>query len=197
MRTQHATVPLQSLGCGSTGRAVIERGLRELPGVRQASVNPVTEMAYVEFDPAQCSEEEVAAAVRATGYGETRAPRSLPPVSASPLASTLGGKIPAGRLALAGGLWMAAGFTLCAAGSALVPGIDGAYRLWALVLPGMATLRWSTYPLGMAEAFVLGLFSAWLFVWIYNAIPPGRARPARVPQTRREHMSQPRGKEAP
>jgi copper chaperone CopZ len=109
MRTQHTTAPLQSLGCGSTGRAVIERSLRELPGVLEASVNPVTEMAYVEFDPARCSEEEVAAAVRATGYGETRAARSR----AQGPAGTAVGRIPAGRFALAGGLWLAAGFTLC------------------------------------------------------------------------------------
>ena len=192
MRTQHTTVPLQSIGCGSTGRAVVERSLRELPGVLEASVNPITEMAYVEFDPAQCSEEEVAAAVRGTGYGETRVARS--PAQAP--AGTGGEGLPAGRFALAGGLWVAAGFTLCAAGAALFPGLDGGYRLWALALPGIETLRWSTYPLGTAEAFVLGLFSAWLFVWIYNAIPLGGARPTRATQTVKQPMAQPRASEA-
>ena len=192
MRTQHTTVPLQSIGCGSTGRAVVERSLRELPGVLEASVNPITEMAYVEFDPAQCSEEEAAAAVRATGYGETRGARL--PVQAP--AGTAGERLPTGRFALAGGLWLAVGFTICAAGAALFPGIDGGYRLWALVLPGIATLRWSTYPLGMAEAFVLGLFSAWLFVWIYNAIPPGGAPPTRAAPTVKQPMVQPRAREA-
>ena len=181
MRTQYATVPLQSIGCGSTGRAAIERGLRELPGVLEASVNPVTEMAYVEFDPAQCSEREVAAAVRATGYGETRAARFPARVSAG----TAGAGIPAGRLALAGGLWLAAGFTLCAAVAALFPGIDRGYPLWALVLPGTATLRWANYALGLVEAFALGFVSAWLFAWIFNAIPLRAARP--TPVTRAEN----------
>lgn len=167
MRTQHATVPLQSLGCGSTGRPVIERGLRELPGVIEAWVNPMTEMAYVEFDPAQCCEEDVSAAVRATGYGETRAPRSPAQVSVGPA----GGNIPASRLALAGGLWLAAGFTLSAVGAALFPGVHRGYPLWALVLPGVGTLRWAMYSLGLAKAFALGFASAWLFAWIYNATP--------------------------
>lgn len=192
MRTQHTTVPLQSLGCASTGRAVIERSLRELPGVLEASVNPVTEMAYVEFDPVQCSEDEVAATVRATGYGETRAARSL----AEAPAETPGGRLPAGRFALAGGLWLAAGFTLCAAGAALFPGIRGGYQLWVLALPGMGTLTWATYPIGLAEAFVLGLFSAWLFAWMYNGIPLDGARPTRVTQAVKQPVIAPRAREA-
>lgn len=126
MRTQHTTVPLQSIGCGSTGRAAVERSLRELPGVPQASVNPVTEMAYVEFDPAQCRDEDVLAAVRRTGYGESRTARSPAPIE---------------------------------------------------------SLRWSTYPLGVVEAFVLGLFSGWLFVWGYNAIQ--RVEPAQSTRANR------------
>ena len=192
MRTQHTTVPLQSIGCGSTGRAVVERSLQEVPGVLEVSVNPVTEMAYVEFDPSQCGEEDVAVAVRATGYGEARA--IVPPAQAA--AGATAGTLPAGRLALAGGLWVAAGFTLCATGTALLPGIDRWYRLWVLVLPGIETLRWSTYLLGLAEAFALGSFSAWLFAWIYNAVPPGGARPTHTAQAVNQPMIQPRVKEA-
>ena len=177
MRVQHATVPLRSIGCGSTGRAVVELGLRELPGVLEVSVNPVTEMVYVAFDPAQCSEEEVAAVVRATGYGDTHAVRSPRRVS---VGTTEDGRVPTGRFALAGGLWLAAGFTICAAGAALFAGVARGYQLWALMLPGIGTLRWATYGLGLLEAFALGFVSAWLFAWIYAAIPPSAAHPTRV-----------------
>ena len=192
MRTQHVTVPLQSIGCGSTGRAAIERGLRELPGVLEASVNPVTEMAYVEFDPARCSEQAVTAAVRATGYGETRATRLPPRVSAG----TAGGGIPAGRLALAGGLWLAAGFTLSAVGAVLFPGIDRGYQLWALVLPALGGVRWVTYALGLGEAFALGFASAWLFAWIFNAIPLRAARATAATHAENRPVSPPRAREA-
>lgn len=174
MRTQHTTVPLQPMGCGSTGRVAVERTLRALPGVLEASVNPVTEMAYVEFDPEQCREEEVVAAVRSTGYGETRTDRAI----GAPPSSSNGPALTQGRVAVAAALWLAAGFTLCAAGAAVFPAFDGGYRLWAMVLPGIERFQWTTYVLGTVEAFVLGLFSGWLFVWIYDAIPAAGPRSA-------------------
>ena len=173
MRTRQMTVPLLPIGCGSTGRALVERSLREVPGVLEASVNPVTEMAYVEFDPAKCREDEVMAAVDRTGYAET--PTAGPPGPAR--AGAAGRGLSVKRLALAGGLWLALAFTVCAAGAALFPELDGGLRLWALLLPGIYTLGRGWYVLGVAEAFVLGTFGTWLFAWIYDAIPWGEPRP--------------------
>lgn len=172
MQPQQMTVPLHSLGCGSTGRARVERTLRELPGVLQASVNPVTEMAYVEFDPARCRAEEVTAAVDRTGYAER--PTGSP--SAAPAGPAPRG-LSARRLGLAGGLWLALAFTVCAASAALLPELDGGLQLWALLLPWIGTLGRGWYILGVVEAFVLGTFGAWLFAWLYDAIPRGEPRP--------------------
>ncbi|MEO7987733.1 MAG: hypothetical protein ABI766_14475 [Gemmatimonadales bacterium] len=192
MRLRHMTVPLQSSGCGTAGRATVERSLRILPGVLQGSVNPVTEMVYVEFDPAHCREEDVLTAVWRTGHGERRAARSPVPAPAGIVA----GGYPVDRFALAGGLWLAVWFTIDAAGAALFPAVDLGYQLWALVLPGIGTLRWSTFPLGLVEAFVLGLFGGWLFVWVYNATPAGRARPSHTRQPMKPPVIRTRAREA-
>ncbi|MEO6058258.1 MAG: hypothetical protein ABIQ49_15650, partial [Gemmatimonadales bacterium] len=131
------------------------------------------------FDPAHCREEDVLTAVWRTGHGERRAVRS--PVQAP--AGVVGGGYPADRFALAGGFWLAVWFTIDAVGAALFPAVGRGYQLWALVLPGIGTLRWSTFALGLVEAFVLGLFGGWLFVWVYKGTPAGRAAPSRAGQS--------------
>lgn len=46
----------------------LEHDLAMVPGVTRAYVNPATEMAYLEFDPARVSLETVIAAVRRSGF---------------------------------------------------------------------------------------------------------------------------------
>lgn len=52
MATQRITLPIDNLGCGGGGALTVEHALARLPGVARVYVNPATEMAYIEFDPA-------------------------------------------------------------------------------------------------------------------------------------------------
>jgi copper chaperone CopZ len=65
---QHVTLPIRELGCAAAAPA-IEQALRDLPGIALVYVNPVTEMAYVQFDAEQCGEQELRTALERTGYG--------------------------------------------------------------------------------------------------------------------------------
>lgn len=167
MTTQHTTVPLQSLGCASGGRAAIERALLDIPGVLRAYVNPVTEMAYVEFDPALSDAQVIGAVIRQTGYAEMR---PVPPPTVHPSGER--SDVDTARVALATGVWLAAAFAACAIVRAVLPAADGAFRLWTLVLPGVQTLRWWELVLGLAESFASGLIGGWVFALIYNRLGP-------------------------
>lgn len=65
---RHATLPIRELGCAAAAPA-IEQALRDVPGVTVVYVNPVTEMAYVQFDAEQCGEPELRATLERAGYG--------------------------------------------------------------------------------------------------------------------------------
>lgn len=67
------TIAVDGLSCGDTFN--IERRLNALSGVEQAYVNPLTEMAYVAFNPCLCRVDEIRAAIRDLGFrpGEPRA----------------------------------------------------------------------------------------------------------------------------
>lgn len=52
MKTQRITLPIYDLSCGGGGVLIIERALARTSGVISVYVNPATEMAYVEYDPA-------------------------------------------------------------------------------------------------------------------------------------------------
>jgi len=65
----HTVLPLTELGCGGGGALTIERQLSHMPGVMHVYVNPLTEMAYIEYDPTRCSPAELTAAIRRAGYG--------------------------------------------------------------------------------------------------------------------------------
>lgn len=58
----HVTLPIRDLGCPAAAPGV-ERLLRKIPGVVQVYVNPLTEMAYVGFDPGRCTEARIRAAL--------------------------------------------------------------------------------------------------------------------------------------
>lgn len=68
MKTERATLPIDDLGCGGGGTLTIERALAKLPGVIRASVNPLTEMAYVEYDPTRVSRDEFRRAIERAGF---------------------------------------------------------------------------------------------------------------------------------
>ncbi len=62
------TLPIYGLTCQGSGSIVIEQALLQVTGVRNAYVNPVTEMAYVEFDPSRCNPEQLAAVIEQSGF---------------------------------------------------------------------------------------------------------------------------------
>lgn len=68
MKTERTTLPILDLGCGGGGTLAIERALERLPGVIRAAVNPLTEMAYVEYDPARVSNDEFRRAIERAGF---------------------------------------------------------------------------------------------------------------------------------
>jgi Cu+-exporting ATPase len=61
------TLAVEGMTCASCALR-IERGLKKLPGVAEASVNLATERATVRYDPAVTSLEQVLGKVDATGY---------------------------------------------------------------------------------------------------------------------------------
>lgn len=68
MNTERTTLPLYDLGCGGGGVLAIERALARLPGVIRVYANPVTEMAYVQYDAAQVTIGQLVAAIEHVGF---------------------------------------------------------------------------------------------------------------------------------
>lgn len=56
---------LNSAECAAGSAPIIEKVLRDLPGVLRAHVNSVTEAVYVEFDGDRCSEADLSNAIEA------------------------------------------------------------------------------------------------------------------------------------
>jgi copper chaperone CopZ len=61
-------LPLAPLGCAGAERLTIERVLRDDAGVLEVSVNPVTEMAYVEYDPSRTDPDALFGVLRRAGF---------------------------------------------------------------------------------------------------------------------------------
>ena len=61
-------IPIYGLGCGGAGASTIERDLAATDGVLRAYVNPATEIAYVDYDPAETDPMSLARAVEKAGY---------------------------------------------------------------------------------------------------------------------------------
>lgn len=68
MTTLRTALPVSGLGCGGGARLTLEHLLRHRPGVLAAYVNPATEMAYVEYDPAYTSPEALLGVVLDSGF---------------------------------------------------------------------------------------------------------------------------------
>ena len=74
--TRGLRIPVYGLGCGGAGRSTIERVLAATDGVLSAYVNPATETAYIDYDPAETDPWTLARAIEEAGY------RSGPPIEA-------------------------------------------------------------------------------------------------------------------
>ena len=61
-------IPVYGLGCGGAGATTVERELAATDGVLRFYVNPATETAYVDCDPAETDASELARAVERAGY---------------------------------------------------------------------------------------------------------------------------------
>jgi copper chaperone CopZ len=65
-------MPVHDLGCGGAGATAIERALASAPGVLRVHVNPATETAYIDFDPAQTDLQGLARVIEEAGYRSGR-----------------------------------------------------------------------------------------------------------------------------
>ena len=61
-------MPISGLSCGGGGALAIERAIGRRPGVTRVYVNPFTEMAYVDYDPARTGPDQFAVAVEHAGF---------------------------------------------------------------------------------------------------------------------------------
>jgi Cu+-exporting ATPase len=68
MSDQNLTLPVTGMTCASCVFRV-EKALKKLPGVAEASVNLATEQASVRFDQSQVSPQQIQEAVEKAGYG--------------------------------------------------------------------------------------------------------------------------------
>lgn len=66
---QHLDLPVYRLGCGGGGALTVERQLAKTPGVIRVYVNPATEMAYVDYDPARINADGLRGVIAGAGYG--------------------------------------------------------------------------------------------------------------------------------
>jgi Cu+-exporting ATPase len=68
MQKERVTLEIYGLGCGGGGALAIERALTRINGVAHAYVNPATETAYVQFDPALVQPADLVHAIEAAGF---------------------------------------------------------------------------------------------------------------------------------
>jgi copper chaperone CopZ len=61
-------IPVYFLGCGGSGATAIERELAATDGVLRVYVNPATETAYIDYDPAETDPSSLARAIEKAGY---------------------------------------------------------------------------------------------------------------------------------
>ncbi|MGN6104335.1 MAG: copper ion binding protein, partial [Kofleriaceae bacterium] len=76
-----AELAITGMTCAACVRR-IEKALRAVPGVHEATVNLVTERATVQLDPAQTTVAALVAAVESAGYGATDATTPSEPTGA-------------------------------------------------------------------------------------------------------------------
>src|SRR5688572_12800436 len=68
LNTESCVIPVSGMTCAAcSGR--VQRALERSPGVSEASVNLMTGVATVHFDPAATSADRLVETIRGTGYG--------------------------------------------------------------------------------------------------------------------------------
>jgi Cu+-exporting ATPase len=75
-----AVFAIEGMTCASCAMR-LEKGLKKVPGVKEANVNLATEQATVTYNPSQAAIEQMVQKVEAVGY---KAALLLPPITASP-----------------------------------------------------------------------------------------------------------------
>jgi len=168
MATARVTLPLYNLGCGGGEAIAIERAIAKLPGVTEIYINPLTEMAYVVYDPALMDSEHLRAYLDRLGYGVPAAVAQRESTVA--IAHPAGHSWPPHRLAIAGGLGLAMIYILSLAVALLFPKLFQIARLWEMLLLGV---RWTTpwtLLLGLAEMFLVGAIGAWLLAELSHTV---------------------------
>src|SRR6266852_1993972 len=83
-----AVLALEGMTCASCAMR-IEKGLKKVPGVKDASVNFATEQAIVTYDPSQTGIEQMVRSVEAVGYKATPQVASVPHVHDSSSSGTV------------------------------------------------------------------------------------------------------------
>src|SRR2546421_1958584 len=84
-----AVLALEGMTCASCAMR-IEKGLKKVPGVKDASVNLATEQATVTYNPGQASLEQMVQKVETVGYKATPQQPSQADVASSLTISTPG-----------------------------------------------------------------------------------------------------------
>lgn len=85
MADKNVSVPIGGMSCASCV-ATIEQGVKDLPGVREVSVNLATERGTVTYDPEQVSVSTIVGTVKDLGY-EARVEKATIPVGGMTCAS--------------------------------------------------------------------------------------------------------------
>jgi copper chaperone CopZ len=85
----HAVLDLEGMTCASCA-VRIEKGLKQLPGVKEANVNLASERATVTYDPTLTDLEQMVRKVEAIGYKATPLAAPQKPVEVSTTSSTPG-----------------------------------------------------------------------------------------------------------
>ena len=169
MARAYTTVSLQPPD-GGCEVGSIERALRRVPGVTRACVNPVTEMAYVEYDPAQCDERRLRHAV-ADATGGNPGPVCVGPARSDGRdAGRRGAPYPA--LPLGASAAVLAAFV--GVGAALFPYRSALSRAWEMLVVGVDAASAAALPVGIAESFVAGWVAGWLGRWALQLLGAAR-----------------------
>lgn len=185
MARARTTLPLESPDCAGHRVHDIELALRRVPGVTRAHVNPATEMAYVEYDRAQCDERRLRQAIADQASIDRAsaddAPRRVAPREAAPVGDGM-------RDAWKRGAWMrqaawlaplvgvgtASLTAVIGAGAVFFPHRTTMSRAWELLVVGVDATSAVGFSVGIAEGFIGGWVGAWIGVWVTAMVSAAR-----------------------